>query len=151
MGRHLLLPLILCTPAWAIEPCEPPPGAQPAPMDVGRLHAAAVAANRYPTTIALAPATCVSRLGIFVDATLVPPADRAGPAARAPALAVLGWLLGVHQFTFGGPRTDATADQAGARFAGCALAHVGARGNDLTAQVQHLEAATAPHADPHAF
>ena len=34
---------------------------------------------------------------------------------------------------------------------GCALAHVGARGNDLTARVQHLEAATAPHADPHAF
>lgn len=43
MGRHLLFLLSLWTPAWALEPGEPPPGAQPASMAVGPLYAGVVA------------------------------------------------------------------------------------------------------------
>ena len=153
MGRALLLLGWTLGTAHAAEPCQPdpPPAAQVAPPDLQRLLTAAAAANRYVRPMALAPTTCVGAQGLFIDPARVPPADRVGAAARAPALGVVAWLLGVHQYHFGELRSDATANEAGARFAGCALAYVGARGNDLTAQVQHLEATTAPHADVHAW
>lgn len=145
--------IALTTPAQAVEPCapDPSPGAHAAPPDLQRLLAAAAAANRYAQPVALAATRCVGRTGLFLAEAEVPPADRMGPAARAPAFPVVAWLLGAHQFHFGGQRTDTTASLAGARFAGCALAHVGARGNDLTRQVQRLEAVTGPHIEIHAW
>ena len=154
MDRLLLLSTFFAVAtAHAAEPCvpDPPPAAQVAPPDLQRLLTAAATANRYVQPMALAPTTCVGAQGLFIDPARVPPADRVGAAARAPAFGLVAWLLGAHQFQFGTLRSDNTADETGARFAGCALAHVGARGNDLTAQVQHLEAATAPHADVHAW
>lgn len=152
MGKILPLLLFLTRTAAAVAPCDPdPPAATPPPSAVQALLHAASQANRYHKPGGLAATACVGRNGVFYSATLIPPAELEGPAVRARGFAVLAWLLGAQQFHFGGIRSDPDADRAGARAAGCALAHVGAKGNDMARQVEYLEAATTPHADAYAW
>lgn len=152
MGRAVLLFVSLLGCAWAVEPCQPdPPAAGVASPAVLRLLEVAGKVTHYHQPAGRALTACVGRLGVFYTDALLPPAEVEGPPVRARGFAVLAWLLGVHQHTFSGQSGEASADLAGARFAGCALARIGARGSDLTRQLQYLEQATAPHADSTAW
>lgn len=152
MGRAVLLFVSLLGRAWAVEPCQPdPPAAGVASPAVLRLLEVAGKVTHYHQPAGRALTACVGRLGVFYTDALLPPAEVEGPPVRARGFAVLAWLLGVHQHTFSGQSGEASADLAGARFAGCALARIKARGSDLTRQLQYLEQATAPHADSTAW
>lgn len=92
---------------------------------------------------------CVTPSAIFYDGDWLPPDALSGPPERSAGFAALAYLVGVHGATFSdiGGDHPPTADHAGAWFAGCALARVGARGDGYGLLVADLEQRTGPRTD----
>lgn len=131
---------------------QPPGDAQPTSQIANRYMAVLGQVFRSHHALGAAASTgryCLTRAALFYDPEWLPEDTLRGPPERSKGFVALAYLVGVYHARFSrlGGEHPPTADHAGAWFAGCALAEVGARGDDVARLVADLAERTGPRDD----
>ncbi len=126
-----------------------PAGARAPNETEAPLVASALSAARSSVPVSVVdrlPGFCVTREAVFVGAMEL---DTGSGPASALAVGRVAYALGI--WAAGRSATPQDAELHAARAAGCTLARLNIRGDDLTTQLLELRDFTGPHADARAW